>query len=262
MPPVKFQLLSLLPLILVVATGNTLWSQSNANNKAGGLNSANVPYQTGLTQIPQFAHAKMVRAIDGMTTVHYTERSTYVVGSPYLYESYLPGEITLKEGTLLKNLPVRYNIADDIMEFIYITDTLDIIDPLRLSRIRFAEKDFIYCIGMTESNTVSGNYFEVLYEDGKIKLLLKYLVKLERDEYLNNYAGGFGSGDLYYKSDEQYYILDYEGAARQIRTKRDIFKLFPEYKKDISAFWKQENLRFKNRQDLLKITNFIAEKTQ
>jgi hypothetical protein len=239
----------------------TVSSQSNAGQQGiFSIDVANIPYQTGLVNVPRFSEAKLVRSIDGMTTVHYEERSTYTVGNPYLFENFLPGEMELREGTVLKNLPVRYNIARDIMEFIYVTDTLDIIDPQSVTRIEFAEKEFIYSVGMSGEDMVDGNYFEVLYNSDNLKLLLQHKAKLERDEYLNNYAGGFGSGDLYYEKDEQYFIQIPGTSALPVKTKKDIIKLFPEYRKEISAFWKEENLRFKNQKDLLKVTDFIAER--
>jgi hypothetical protein len=246
-----------------LAVTTDLASQSRGGLQSGlfNIDVANIPYQSGLVIIPRLSEAKMVSTLDGMTTVHYRGKSNYTVGNPYLYESFLPGRMELKEGSVLENLPVRYNIARDIMEFVYVRDTLDIINPLSVENIQFAGKEFIYSVGMSGDDRVEGNYFEVLYDSDGLKLLLQHEARLERDEYLRNYAGGFGSGDLYYEKEEHYFILTKHGSAIPVRTRRDIIRLFPDYRKEISAFWKQENLRFRNREDLLKVSDFIAERS-
>jgi hypothetical protein len=186
---------------------------------------------------------------------------SYVLGTPYLTESFMRGKAYFKNDTNAVELPFRYNIHLDEMEFIYKDDTNVISTPLKLDRIEFGGKTFLYLIGIEQIGSVfgfKGYYFE-LVRDGNIQLLLHNSKEI-KNEAGDMYYGGFNAvSPDHFVDNSDFYLRKDLGKPVQIKRKGDIIAFFGEEESEIVTYIDENKLSAKNQKDLMNLIDYYNQ---
>lgn len=177
-----------------------------------------------------------------------------VNGSPYLVDTYLPVKLSNYEN---ENISVRYNAADDEMEFnkggqvFYVPKSDDL-------KIKFLNsgKEYHYTPYTDKGNATSG-YLILLSESEKVSLYKKEQIKfVPAKEAANSYD--MGRPAEYKKADDSFFI-EVNGAIENFpKNKKELIKKFSNKEKEISEFLKQNKTSFSREVDLVQLTKFLG----
>jgi len=200
---------------------------------------------------------RTVQAIDGVSTMYYANKAPAINGSPYLDEDFLPGIMTVLDGTEIPGLKYRYNIYNDQMQFILNGDTAYINKPLALQSIRLDDHLFVYQVYMSEADRVATAYFEVISENETMTLLKRRQIEIEQDVYVSNYGGGGGTKEFMMKNTESFYLKYGEGAAQKIGNRKQFLSLLPGYQEEVKKYIRQNRLSVRKAEDLQAIAEYL-----
>lgn len=172
---------------------------------------------------------------------------------PYFYNKWATGSVTLISGEKHDSLKLKYDIHKD--ELHYYNDQLKKIlhvDKEIVKEFTFNLNDEVYVVGKSDLfedyNEGGGSFYFVLV-DGEISLWCKRYKEI--NEYTEFSSAYSKLGAFYLK--QKYYIVKSEGKIRISLNKRLIAKQFPEKRKEILAFIRENKLNVKNEKHLIKI---------
>jgi len=208
-------------------------------------------------QIPLGARTESKKIIDGVTTHIYSSgKKIPVNGNPYLNETFLPGILELHDSSISDQLPMRFNIADDAFELIYESDTLILNQPFKIRRIYYNDAVYVFDLAMRDNPERKYNgFFQVLVE-GEFSLYANKFKEIEYDNFVSNYQGGSGTKEYYYV-EKVNYIGRYQGRTGVlINSKRRLLKYLAKEKPPIKSYFKNQNIKIKNEEDLIKVVNY------
>ncbi len=177
-----------------------------------------------------------------------------ISGSPYLNNEFILGSILTNDKIRYIDIPLRYNIYNDDMEFKNSEDTyLAIGDPTLVKMIIIGDDKFIYT-DKRKKNGEQFGYYKLL-EDGEIKLLLKYNVVFKKAVPTTGYEEA--EPPKLERISDTYYILQGNNEPQQISKKKDIDLIFGPKSSEIDNYIKKEKLNVKKEEDLIKLVEFV-----
>lgn len=171
-----------------------------------------------------------------------------VNGSPYLEKEYQLGTVLTSDDLLFKNVLLRYNCYQDILEFKQNEISYDLMPRSLVKKAEFGGKIFIY--KNIESNGDSKSYFEALSE-GKASLFVRYVVKFYEAEPLKGYANPVPA--RFDDVSKTYYISFGDSPVKMITNNKKLLEIFPDKKDEMDLFIKKQKLSAKKADDLKKI---------
>lgn len=137
-----------------------------------------------------------------------------VIGSPYLYQDWMLGTVTLNNNDSLRAL-FRFNVLEQQMEMIFGKDTLLITNPSDIRSISLSNKNFMYFPVIEKINGkefIRFAYCELILP-GQIELFRIFEVDIRNNSYASNYMGGGGDGRDYYFHESK---LLYKGKNKEV----------------------------------------------
>ncbi len=191
----------------------------------------------------------------------------FPVNERYRYPEFITGRIWVRSG-VYSEAKLNYNFLNSEMEYIRNKDTLVIANKKDIRFIVVAQDTFYYD---------KGYYMEQIY-GGPLKVVLKQFMKLKetqkQDSYGTTSAGAamtsYGSlpangnfyrltanTDMVFQRTLEYYLSDPSGGFVQY-TKKNVLQLFPRHEDAIKPFLKSNKIKFDNRDDLLKLSEFLG----
>lgn len=176
-----------------------------------------------------------------------------IEGSPYLSNDFTTGTIFTTNGYKVVDIPIRYNIYNDDLEFkTPENQILAIAKPETVTRADFGTYQMTYRNYMSGSKEKAG-YF-VVVEEGKATLLTKPQVFFQKEEPGDGIKPGkpakfVSQGDLIYVS------LNQQPAVR-INKKKDIYEALKTNTKELEAFVKENDLKTTKTEDLQKLVKY------
>ncbi|MGC1242698.1 MAG: hypothetical protein WA874_14000 [Chryseosolibacter sp.] len=175
----------------------------------------------------------------GVTPEHYE-------GSPYLNDTFLSG--TVYTGSQKIPLPLRYNIVMDVMEFQHQRQTF-LLDPdPRILKIQVG--DAVFVVDNVKGPAQKEFGFLELLGSGKFTLLAKKMVNYREKIVISDVPA------KYSRSPDQYYFRIDGGSLEKVTNINNLLDHLPEKKEEVQRFVKGGKLSLKNRDDLVKLTNF------
>lgn len=186
-----------------------------------------VPYQR-IESIDFFKNNKFV---EGDYRKVLTEKD--IKGSPYLNDEFVNGVIFTVQKTKYENIPLRYNIYNDNLEFKTPTGELQALDtPEIVEKAEFGDYQLIYA-PYTLANKIKKGFFVVL-EEGKASLYAKPGVFFKEPVE----AGAYKEPEpaKFVKRADEYFIRIGNEQAILINSKKDLIAAFPENQKKIESF--------------------------
>lgn len=95
--------------------------------------------------------------------------------SAYLTPGFVTGEVVMANGAVIGDMPMRYNLYTQQMQYIDGRDTLAIGNPQEISYLNVGDKTFVYCAYKCGGEIKTG-YFELL-EEGECRLLKRWYAR-------------------------------------------------------------------------------------
>jgi hypothetical protein len=167
----------------------------------------------------------------------------------YLCEEWQAGTIKLKDGTVLRDRMIRYNIYNQQMEYAYQGDTAAIGNPEDLSMLLIDDKQFVYR-KFNCNDQVRQGYLELLVE-GEYELLLHRGIKYEYEEA----SEGSGTQTRYYQAN-RYFLSCHGKIAESLPDKRNkVIEMLDRDPKELKKYVKENNCKLRSQEE---ITDFFV----
>lgn len=179
---------------------------------------------------------------------------TDVDGNPYFPQKWVNGSITLKSGKKIAYNELRYNLITGNVEFNYAGkayEVTNVMNEFKLDSMKF--RNGFALTGKQNAET----YYQVLY-DGKQKLLCYR----NANTYITQ---DYNSATKMKKLDmgEFYYLQKTDGKLYEIkRNLKSVLTLLDDKTKQTEAYCKQQNLKLKSWDDVIKVLEYTDNKLQ
>ena len=185
----------------------------------------------------------------------------------FRYPEFITGRMYVKSG-VYSEYKLNYDFLNGEMEYIRSRDTLTISNTRDIRYITVAQDTFYYD---------NGSYFELL-SGSTLKVFLKQYIRLKetlkKDSYGTASSGSsttsYGSlpvngnfyaltanEDMVFQRTLEYFLPASSGGFVPY-TKKSVLQLFPEDEDAIKAYLKSNKIKFDNRDDLIKLAEFLG----
>lgn len=176
-----------------------------------------------------------------------------ITGSPYLNETFLPGEIYTKDGKLHKGIKLRYNIYKDEIEFMKGEEILGL-KRREITIYAVIGSDTLLTKVYGDSDNVGYGHFFLLVS-GKKQLLVKkrknFLEGTEEKGYVEAKNPAFvDAGENFYLSNND------DMMANEVPKKKEISAFFGDKETEITTYMKQEKISLRKQSDLVKLVSY------
>ena len=170
-------------------------------------------------------------------------REVETTGTPYLFEDFKQGHITLSNGVNSETVMMNYNVHKERVEVIQGEFALSIISD-RLAGFEFTDMESRYLFrNGYESRRLSPDEFVRVLAEGEITALLRYSVNLQQD--VPSY-GVATQRDRYTQS--QRLFIKKDGEIERVRriNERSILRSLDDFEDEMRDFVQREQLDFDN----------------
>lgn len=176
-----------------------------------------------------------------------------VEGSPFLTDEFTKGTIYTYQNIRYDDVPLRYNIYNDNMEFqtpdeqIMAIATPEIIEKAAFGEYTFSNIPYKY------GNRIKRGFFVPLAE-GTVSVYSKYEIKyIEAKE-----AAAYKDPEpaKFVKYPNLYYLRYKEEAAVKVESKKDLQDFFPDHQKKVESFIRQNKVKPSKEDRLLKLVEY------
>ncbi len=181
-----------------------------------------------------------------------------IEGTPFLSKEFVKGSLITNDSIMYKDIPLRYNIFSDEMEFLLIDDPVprEISNPRNFRYFNVGNRTFIYTAYRSNRSPRQG-YMEII-TDGKCQLLLK-----RRTDYADpEGARGFTPAKpaRFVEKMDTYYLRFDKKVPEEVRfRRRGILPLFGDMQDEIADFVNETGLSYRSREDLIDIVRYYNQ---
>lgn len=189
-----------------------------------------------------------------------TRRSVNTTGSPFLYDDFHEGTITLKSGHITDSLPVRFNSHEQSIEFMdgSTAYTLDS-DAVEAFEFELGDKTYTFRKGYDARRLSEEDFVEVAV-DGHVQFLIRHTTSFQQ----NTATYGQATQEDRYTSGESYYIRVGDDDPNRIRSLRErrVMRNIDRFEDEVEAYADRHNIDFSNPEDvthLLKYYNSLFQ---
>ncbi len=179
-----------------------------------------------------------------------------IKGSPYLYNSWLPGGIMLKEDSIGAEFSIRYNVYGNEMQFISKNDTFAIANPLKVNKVNIGEHHFEYLPFNLNGNDNMA-WFEVI-NTGKNRLLIRYATRMEGGMDPVTPYHCQNSSDRFVTSKYYYYQTVSMDSPQEIPTGRKAFLSLQDFNRpNVKDFVHNNKIKLHKEEDLRELFTWM-----
>jgi hypothetical protein len=186
------------------------------------------------------------------TNYHYGRNRLTIAdikGSPYLDSEYKVGTILTVDDVLYKDIPLRFNCYDDVLEFKKDNNSYELKPEEKIKKVEFGGQVFAFKEFETGNGT-DKSYCEIL-TDGKATLCVRFSIKFYEAEPLKGFAEAQPA--RFDDFSETYYISVNNSPAKKISNNKKLVEILSDKQKDVEAFISKQKLSVKKSEDLKKI---------
>lgn len=174
-------------------------------------------------------------------------------GTPYLNEEFIPSEILTSEGTLYRDVKLRYNIFTDEIEFLR-KDEVRAMNSRDLTDYAIIGKDTVITKMKDKSGNMEYSHFLLLVSGNNQLLVKKHKIFREGKPaagYQDETNPAFVDG-----ADEFYLGSGDDQVARKFPKKKNVEPFFGELGAEVTKFMKKEKISLKKQDDLVKLLHY------
>jgi hypothetical protein len=180
------------------------------------------------------------------------ERIPSIAGSPYLVNNWSKGSITLYNGKVIEDLPLKYNVHSGEMLYHVDNKTYILGSPDSVLFITMNNRRFMY-LPFEEKKKMQKDYFEVITGDVS-QLLIRHTVTLIKSNY--NIALNAGEKDDRLEHKSNYYLRKERSVVLIDKKGESLFNLLSDKSKELRNFASQNKISFTNKDDLTRIVDY------
>lgn len=163
-------------------------------------------------------------------------------GSPYLNDELVPATVSTEKIKFIP-VPMRYNIADDEMEYLvgslrYLLDP----DP-NIKRIEIGKDVFVV------AKERKYGFYQLKLE-GDLSVVAKLVVNVRPENELMSIPA------KYSRQSDTYYVMLKDGTVTKVSNVKRFLDLLPEKKNEVARYAKDEKLSAGNDDDLIALVTF------
>ena len=193
---------------------------------------------------------------DQYNTVNYDRNlmmgDANVEGSPYLAEGFIKGEVVLADSISYYDIPLRYNIYNDRIEFQTKEEQVLEIDIRSQScSAEFGPHHFISADYIERGKEKFG--FLELLEEGHISLYKKYIVTFKEATETKGFQDA--QPNRFVRQSDEYLLAIDQGMPETFRSKALLEILMP-LCPDIETYKKSEKLKLRQEEDLIRLISY------
>ena len=193
-------------------------------------------------------------------------KSKAILGNTYISKDWMIGSIETVSGHKTEGL-VRLNALSKEIELVNGNDTVVISETFDIKKVNLGGLSFVTAITIEErgSKILLNTHFLNLLYDSSIQLLKKFDVKSYHNQYVPNYMGGAGDGNMYYRMGVSYYYRLNDGSAAYPlkRNANSIALVFGIEKNVVRNLIRLNKLSISKEKDLVGLFSILnAEKVQ
>jgi len=185
--------------------------------------------------------------MDKKYNVEKTEEYKDIDGTPYLNNEFQSGVFYLKNTKTLE-LPIRYNIYRDEMEYLLDGVSYVVGSPESLVKVVFAGSEFRYLPTISK-----GGYFE-LFESGKCTLFQKRIVEYTPSEGSKPIIGLVPA--KFERNADVFYLVTNQTQSFKILNISSVINALQDQREKIESFIKQEKIKNIKKENLIKIVKY------
>ncbi len=180
-------------------------------------------------------------------------REAEIDGSPHENSDFVLGVVVTKSDQKYENIPLRFNIYNDEMEFKSDEGTiLALTPPEFIDFIIIGEEKYIY-IPYAIGNKLLRGYFKVITE-GKASLLVKQNINYKDAELPQAYKDAVPA--RFIRMQDDFYIRLGQLEAYHISNKKELTVILEDKAKEMDDFLKKNKTRFNRMDDMQKLVNY------
>ncbi|PTN09479.1 hypothetical protein [Mangrovibacterium marinum] len=175
---------------------------------------------------------------------------TNIEGSPFLDENFVVGKVIINDSILIENVPLRYNIYSDKIEFKNANgQILEISNSGQVYQFKLGSHTFLESEYRTKNETEQG-VLELLV-NGNIKLYKKYRIELKEATK----AIGFQDAqpNRFTPLDDEYLIAEGDAIPQVIKNPKILLEELKSYQPDIEKYIQKEKVRVKTESGLIRL---------
>lgn len=171
----------------------------------------------------------------------------------FYHDKWYNGSIVLTDGDVIENMKLRYmSFSDKLIAYndairsLFIVDK-DIVDTFYIDSEKIKQKFVrIYYDGTPDGH----RYFEVLYSGTRLLLVYHTIIVKKIRPYKNEF--GILS-DTEYEKDKTYYLYSQSSGFERIKiSRRSLYHVFPDQKKEIKKVLRENKIEYKNEWSLIR----------
>lgn len=213
-----------------------------------------------ITITPSLAFAQINRHIDlpqnelgdlaGSTAIP-ASQATNITGSPYHFNEFSNGKVTLRDGRTTETLQMNFNSYENRVEYTHGTTVMALdSDKIKEFKIVTPAGEHHFVKGL-EARRLDSDDFVELMVDGEVNLFAKHSTSFQE----NVATYGTATQEDEYISDTTYYMKVGEQSAERLRRLRErtILRNLDSHRDEIKSYAESNDLIFSEPEDLTKI---------
>lgn len=181
------------------------------------------------------------------------DEKSEIKGTPYENDQFVNGEIFTNAQQHFSDIPLRYNMNSNQMEFkrpegdVYEISPAEMIDSILIGPSKY-----IYTAYKSGSKSLKG-YFKVL-AGGTPALLLKMSVILKAAEPAAPYKEPVPA--TFERKPDEFYLLLSAGEAVKLSGKKDLLEILTSHTNELEQFIKDNKVKFTRQEDLISLMKY------
>jgi len=200
------------------------------------------------------AMENLLRALSYSNSIEIKEAD--VEGVAYLDTNFTDGVVVLTTGAKYADIPLRYNVYNDLIEFKNPKgEVFNINNPSSINELMIGSSKFIY-VDFIHSNKEKHLFAEVITE-GKASLLKHHRLSLQPAKQAETHRAA--QPPKFVKVPSEYLIKKEGGNVQLIKTKKELLMMLTDKSKEINDMIAREKLSVKVESDLARIVDFYNQ---
>lgn len=175
-----------------------------------------------------------------------------ISGSPYLYNDWSKGSVTLNDGKIVENLDIRFDQLTDVISYKNERDEeMEVAEPVKEFKVKVKGVNRLFRAGyLPAGNNTATNFYEVLV-DGNVQFLkrLKKDIMTTRD-----YNATADTKTVTEKI--SYYIVKNNQPVLVAKNEKAVLAAIGDKSTELTAFIKQNKLNLKNDEDISSLVEY------
>lgn len=179
-----------------------------------------------------------------------------VEGSPYLNEEFENGKIVIDDSLIYQDIPVRYNIYSDRIEFqSKLGQVMELEIPELSLQVTYGFHRFIYTDFLDRGKEVEG-MLEILAE-GNVGLFKQYRVTFKEATKPRGYEDA--KPNRFVRQADEYLLSVGNGVPETFRNSKAIMEKLETIRPEINEYRKRHKLKLRSEQDLIALVRYCNE---